>query len=322
MSLQIDLELPFASVRGKKSGSGSGSSQSSLSCDAVAVQAGGMRFAFSRLAVVWLGIAMTLPTLSPAAHPSPAELPSPVSLTTWRGFSQLNFEVAGRPCLLVLPEQAVPGRPWIWRTEFFGHAPQADLALLARGWHVAYMQASDLYGAPPAMALFDAFYQHLVKFHQLAPRAVMEGLSRGGLYAFNFAVMYPDRVSALYLDAPVLNLQSWPGRSKHTPEGGKLWRECMAAYGLDDAGMAAFKGSPIDRIEPLARARIPILSVCGDADFNVPLGENTAILAERYRALGGLIEVIIKPGGKHHPHSLEDPTPIVDFLIKHARPSS
>ena len=256
---------------------------------------------------------------SPAAHPAPSDLPGPVSMTTWRGYTQLEFPVAGRPCRLVLPEQAAPGRPWIWRAEFFGHAPQVDLALLARGWHVAYIQASDLYGAPPAMVLFDAFYQHLIITHRLARRTVLEGLSRGGLYAFNFAATYPDRVAALYLDAPVLNLQSWPGRSRETPEGAKLWRECREAYGLDDAGMLAFKGSPIDRVEPVARAGIPILSVCGDADINVPLPENTAILAERYRALGGLIEIIIKPGGKHHPHSLENPAPIVDFLLRHAK---
>jgi len=41
----------------------------------------------------------------------------------------------------------------------------------------------------------------------------------------------------------------------------------------------------------------------------VPVAENTAVLAERYRALGGRIEVILKPGVGHHPHSLEDPAP-------------
>jgi len=48
----------------------------------------------------------------------------------------------------------------------------------------------------------------------------------------------------------------------------------------------------------------------------VPVSENIVVVEKRYRALGGLIEVIRKPGGKHHPHSLKDPTPIVDFLVK------
>ncbi|MDY0033721.1 MAG: alpha/beta hydrolase, partial [FCB group bacterium] len=59
------------------------------------------------------------------------------------------------------------------------------------------------------------------------------------------------------------------------------------------------------------------LHVCGAADTDVPVAENTAILAERYRALGGSITLIIKEGCAHHPHSLEDPKPIVDFILKH-----
>ncbi|MEO6245793.1 MAG: alpha/beta hydrolase, partial [Opitutaceae bacterium] len=79
--------------------------------------------------------------------------PAAVQTSLWNGFQRLDFVVAGRPCLLVLPANAAPGRPWIWRTEFFGHEPQADLALLARGWHVGYMDAKHLYGGPQAMAL-------------------------------------------------------------------------------------------------------------------------------------------------------------------------
>ena len=55
--------------------------------------------------------------------------------------------------------------------------------------------------------------------------------------------------------------------------------------------------------------------------------DNAAVLAtmvmdlpkeQRYKALGGKIEVILKPGVDHHPHSLKDPQPIVDFLLKNA----
>ena len=77
--------------------------------------------------------------------------------------------------------------------------------------------------------------------------------------------------------------------------------------------------SALDRIEPVARAGIPIFGVSGDADEAVAYEANLAELVRRYRAAGGLIEVVIKPGGKHHPHSLADPAPIVDFLLRHAR---
>jgi pimeloyl-ACP methyl ester carboxylesterase len=100
------------------------------------------------------------------------------------------------------------------------------LALLARGWHYAYINASDRYGSPAAIEIFDAFYTQLLRQHQLAPQVVLEGFSRGGLYAFNFAATYPARVAALYLDAPALDLRSWPGYKK------SHWAEVAENYGL------------------------------------------------------------------------------------------
>ena len=93
--------------------------------------------------------------------------------------------------------------------------------------------------------------------------------------------------------------------------------KCLNAYGITEEEAATFTGNPIDHLEPIAQARIPLLHVCGAADTDVPVAENTAILAERYRALGGSIALIIKEGCAHHPHSLEDPKPIVDFILKH-----
>jgi lysophospholipase L1-like esterase len=53
----------------------------------------------------------------------------------------------------------------------------------------------------------------------------------------------------------------------------------------------------------------------GDADDVVPIAENTTPFEERVKAAGGNITVMHKPGVNHHPHSLENPTPIVDFII-------
>ena len=237
-----------------------------------------------------------------------------VTESTWHGFRRIDFTFEGHPAVLVFPPHAAPGKPWVWRAEWFGdaHAPQASLALVARGWHLAYLQASDLYGAPVAMKLFDAFHRRLTSEYGLSPKVVLEGVSRGGLYAFNFAADYPEHVAALYLDAPALDIRSWPGPKS------PLWPECLRCYGLTPAEAATAKVSPLDRIEPVARAGIPIIGVSGDADETVSYPANLGRLAELYRAAGGTIQVIIKPGGKHHPHSLTDPTPIVDFILKAA----
>lgn len=236
--------------------------------------------------------------------------------TSWNAYDQLQFTFENRAALLVQPKTPADGKPWIWRTEFFGHEPQADLALLAAGWHVAYLKVSDMYGAPPAIEAMAKFHDHLVKEHGLANRAVLEGFSRGGLYGVNYAAAHPDHTAALYLDAPVLDIRSWPGGKGKGPGTPNCWQECLAIYGLTEETARDFRGNPIDHAGALAKAGIPVISVCGDADEVVPLEENTKIFEERYRAAGGKIEVILKPGVKHHPHSLKDPKPIVDFLLK------
>jgi len=266
-----------------------------------------IRSFFSRLAFV------AIATLTVhAAEPAPVK-------SQWQGFDRLDFEVAGRKSWLVLPKEPATGKPWIWRTEFFGHEPQADLALLAKGWHVAYTTVTNQYGAPIATDHMKVFHDEMVKTHQLNTKVVLEGFSRGGLFAFNYAALHPEHIASLYLDDPVCDFKSWPGgfgKGKGSPAD---WVRCKDVYGLKDNEAArAYALNPVDNLAPLAKAKIAILAVVGDADQVVPLAENSALVKERYTALGGEMEMIVKPGVDHHPHSLKDPTPIVDFILKHA----
>lgn len=246
-----------------------------------------------------------------------AEEPAP-KISDWNGYEKQDFEVAGHQALIVVPKTVAQGKPWIWRTEFFGHEPQGDIALLGAGWHVAYLKISDMYGSPAAIDLMAQFHDYATRTYGLNPRVVLEGFSRGGLYAFNFAATHPDKTAALYLDAAVLDLRSWPG-GKGAGVGSKAcWDQALQLYGLTEETAAGFKGNPLDRIDPVLKAHIPIIAVCGDSDKVVPYVENTAQLEGRYKELGGNIQVILKPGVDHHPHSLKDPQPIVDFLLKNA----
>jgi hypothetical protein len=67
----------------------------------------------------------------------------------------------------------------------------------------------------------------------------------------------------------------------------------------------------------LAKHKIAIISVVGDSDDVVPVEENTAPAEKLYKEFGGVFEVIQKPGVGHHPHGLEDPTPVVEFIEKY-----
>lgn len=239
---------------------------------------------------------------------------------TWLGFVREDFTVEGRSCILIKPERAAPGNPWIWRTEFFGHEPQADSALATLGFHVAYMDLTDMYGSPPSLDLMDAFYQYLIQEAGLHGKPVLEGFSRGGLFALNWAARNPAKVSALYLDAPVCDFKSWPG-GKGKGKGSEAdWKKLKEAYGFRNNRQALrYRFNPVDNLRPLAKYDIPILSICGTADPLVPIEENTGLVEERYHKLGGTIEVIRKEGVGHHPHSLHDPTPIVEFVIEAVR---
>lgn len=242
-----------------------------------------------------------------------------VAVSEWHGFPSLHFKVAGRNATLVLPKTPAENRPWIWRQEFFGNEPQADIALLMEGFHVAYVDVQNMYGAPAAMDIMDRFYETLVRDYRLSPKTVLEGFSRGGLFSFNWAALHPGRVAAIYADAPVCDVASWPGgRGKGTgsPED---WLRLLDVYGATEQEALSGKLSPVNRLAPLANARIPVLAVVGDADNVVPLEENMAVVERKYRAMGGSIRVIHKPGAGHHPHSLPDPAPIVEFILKSVR---
>ncbi len=237
----------------------------------------------------------------------------------FQGFDCYTFQFEGVTSHLVIPKQTAEGKPWVWRARFWGHEPQTDKALLERGFHVAYVDVAGLFGAPKAVERWDRFYKFLTTEHGFSKKPVMEGMSRGGLIVLNWAIANPKCVSAIYLDAPVCDIRSWPGgkgKGKGSPGD---WQECLKAYGLAEAEVDAAPIHPTDRLEPLAAERVPILCVCGDADDVVPLDENTRILQGRYQKLGGPIKVIVKPGVGHHPHSLKDPTPIIEFLLPHVK---
>jgi pimeloyl-ACP methyl ester carboxylesterase len=253
----------------------------------------------------------------------PAAAPFPGTRTDYLGFGRYDFEADGQAFTVAVPRSPAPGRPWLWVAEFFGHAfwHGLDAALLARGWHIAYnASAAGLYGSPRAVANWSASHAVWTRRFGLDPRPVLAGYSRGGLLVYNWAAANADKVRAIYADAPVCRIQSWPGGTGAGRGSPVDWQQCLAAYGLTEVEGVNYALNPIDRLAALARAQVPLLHVVGDADDVVPVAENTQLVEERYRALGGAVQVIHKPGVGHHPHALPDPAPIVAFILEHGPP--
>lgn len=242
------------------------------------------------------------------------------TLDQWHGFTRHKFQFEGREAWVVEPNQSRPDRLFSWCMIFPDAFTERCAApqLLTEGFHHVFCDVGNTFGAPEAIATLNRFHDELCR-RGLSRKAVLIGISRGGLYAHNYAVAHPDRVSVIYGDAAVLDFKSWPGglgKGKGSPPD---WQELLKLYQFpDDAAARAFNGNPIDQLAPLQRAGVALVYVVGDADDVVPWKENTQLVEARYRELAGVVEVLHKPDVGHHPHGLEDPAPVVQFILKHA----
>lgn len=233
----------------------------------------------------------------------------------FHGHQGYDFQYEGVDCKIVKPTLEAEGKPWVMRARFWGHEPQTDIALLEHGFHIMYCDVADLYGSERAVERWNRFYQ-LMRKNGFEEKVVLEGMSRGGLIVYNWAAHNPSKVACIYADAPVMDFKSWPmgkGKSAGSESDVKL---LFAEYGFkDEAEALAWNHNPIDHAAIIARAKIPCLHVVGDVDDVVPVSENTSIFEKRMQELCAPIAVIHKPDVNHHPHSLNNPKPIVDFIL-------
>ena len=143
-----------------------------------------------------------------------------------------HFGVADPPagkrrCVVVAPRRPAFGNPWSWQGCYWDHQPQAEVELLKRGFHIAYVSANATLKPDKT---WDAWYAFLTEQHGLSKTPNFVGMSRGGEYAYTWATNHPSKVSCIYADNPGIN------------------PEVLAKLG------------------DLAAADVPLLHVCGSID--------------------------------------------------------
>ena len=131
--------------------------------------------------------------------------------TLWHGYERSRFTVDGRACYLVVPKHPAHGRPWVWRARFPDYHPEIDIALLGKGFHIAYLDVAGMFGSPTAVEHGNKFYKRVTEQYGLSKKPALEGVSRGGLFVYNWAAANPDKVACIYADTPVMDFKSWPG---------------------------------------------------------------------------------------------------------------
>ncbi|HEX8020868.1 GDSL-type esterase/lipase family protein [Mucilaginibacter sp.] len=225
--------------------------------------------------------------------------------TDFYGYPCAGFTFDNRDCKVVKPKWAAKGHPWVWRARFWGHEPQTDIALLEHGFHIVYCDVAELLGNNEAIGYWDDFYKMLTNAG-LGKKAVLEGMSRGGIYLYNWAAVNPNKVACTYADNALLDLKYWP-------DSAILKKDFNLTY----AGqIGSLKVSPIDKVGQIVKGNFPMLHLSADDDEAVDPSKNTLLFEQKVKELGGSITVIHKPGFKHHPHSLPNPAPIVEFILK------
>ena len=237
--------------------------------------------------------------------------------TLYNGFRRINFTFEGRDALLVFPEKANENKNWLLKTEYFNAFPDFQIEMLHRGWHLAFLDNVTRWCPEEDLDRKKRFVDYLHNEFGLYEKCVPVGMSCGGLIGSKFAAKYPECVSALYLDAPVMNFLSCPAALGLAEVS--LFEEFHKATGITLSQLLSYRENPIDKMHLLLENKIPIVMVYGDSDEVVPYVENGEILEKYYRANGGVIETYGKPGCKHHPHGLEDNTPIINFVEKYSK---
>ena len=244
-----------------------------------------------------------------------------VAKDSWHGFDREVFEFNGCEAWIVEPKAAADGRPWVWIMEW----PDAfakrtgSVALLKAGYHVVTLRPGHYEKGrfvPQPGNMNDrrlresrAFQKYLVDALHFAPKANLIGMSWGGFYSVRYAGTYPDAVSRIYLDAPLLDFSTAADKARWGLNE-KYGVDAKTYVGRDDPRQ------PVNMYEPIAKAGIPILLLYGGADATVPPSENCLRFAEAFKAAGGDIEIVARGHYGHHPHGLEidEQQRFVDFF--------
>jgi len=209
------------------------------------------------------------------------------------------FRLNGHDAFIILPKGAGSGRDaisWVWYAPTLNGLPaQAEVWMFERflqaGVAIAGIDVGESYGSPNGRKKYDDFYEYLTTSRKFDSKPCLLARSRGGLMLYSWAAENPESVSGIAGIYPVCNIASYPGI-----------QQACAAYELTAEQLKADlnKHNPVDRLASLAKANVPIFHIHGDQDTVVPLDNNSALLAQRYRELGGSMELEIVAGQGHN----------------------
>ena len=179
------------------------------------------------------------------------------------------FLVGRCPAFLIPPRHSFTKEttPWVWYAPTLPGLPADSEKWMferftAAGIAIAGIDVGESYGSPSGRSKYTALYRTLVEKRGMSRKPVLLARSRGGLMLYAWACENADKVAAVAGIYPVCNIASYPGIER-----------AAGAYQLtaDELKRELRTHNPLDRLESLAKARVPLFAIHGDVDVVVPL---------------------------------------------------
>lgn len=237
----------------------------------------------------------------------------------WNGYMMDIFSFDGYEARIVFPDKEVARNMLVLKTEYWNSFPDVEKQLVKAGFHLAWLKNETRFATKGDCERKARFISYLTEQYRLWSKCVLIGYSCGGAHAVNFAGLYPELVSCIYLDAPVLNFCSYPGKLGNAACE-EVWNnEFVYAYPqISRRKLLNFVGHPICKADILADHGIPILMLYGTEDQTVPYEENGRLLEEAYAETQLLTVMPVALRG-HHPHGMlqtEENEIIVNYVLQ------
>lgn len=232
----------------------------------------------------------------------------------WHGFLLHEVSVDSSKVFVVAPVKAAAGRPWVWRVCPPAYHCQMDSVLVARGFHIIYVDLGELINSTDVMSSADLIYKKVTSKYGLNKQVAFEGVDLSSLFIFSFAGLWPERVCCIYAESPVLNFNASSSAMMlaldDTKEG--MNRPLPGIFNPE------FGVHLIANVQTLAQKKIPLFFTVGLQDSIVPYKENALVLAQSYIDSGGPVTISPNTSGlsgmKGHEFPVDNITSGVDFI--------
>ena len=189
----------------------------------------------------------------------------------------------GRKALIVAPKLGRSNGKWALKTKYFGAFPDTQIKLLENGYYIAHINKTPWHvpddteaGATPAKYMHNEL--------GLNQKCAIIGMSCGGMQGIYFAAKYPQYISCMYLDAPVVNFLSCPGDFGVEQSGFQQMFELHV--GMTKSELISYRNHPLDNLHYLVENNIPIIVFNLDRPDNIydaVMGKSVGTLVTKHK---------------------------------------